>query len=293
MKGKKFCLITVSYNSYDDLLNLSLSLDKYNKDLFDWVIVDNQSKEDQKSKIINLSKEKGYIYIQSEKNGGFAYGSNIGIRHSIENGYLYTVLVNPDCIFTQDIFFVQCEKYLKLYNVITPLITYSPNVDIIYSAGGSINPITMMTRMRGKGEANVGQYNNILQCSFATGCSIITRTDIFKKVGLLPEEYFLYFEESDWCVKLAKSGYDIFYVPYIKIAHGVSKSIGYLSKTYIYYMVRNYPIFARKYLAWYNKPIFYIYYIFIWCGGYAYLCIKNKKIALIRYVFRGFLNLKF
>jgi GT2 family glycosyltransferase len=296
---KKFALVTVNYNSGKDLQNLHDSLLKmeYDKLIFDWLIIDNCGKnEEDREAVKKLCIENNYIYIQSDKNGGFANGSNLGIKSAIENMYDYIGLINPDCVFTQKSFFVNLENAFenkdKKIDIITPLITYYPETKTIYSAGGSANNFFMLTKMFGKGETDFSKYNREIESDFATGCALFAKRKVFEQVGLIPEEYFLYFEEADWCQKAVRNGFKMFYIPTAQISHGVSTSIGYLSKIYVFHMIRNYPIFAKKYISWYNLPIFYIFYIFVWCGGYCYILIKNKKPELIKYVFKGFLNLK-
>lgn len=291
---KEFALVTVSYNSGEDIQRLSESLHRQNYDrgLFDWIIVDNCGhNKDDRERVKQLCEEEKYVYLQSDKNGGFAYGSNFGIEYALQNKYKYICLINPDCVFTQNDFFTNLEQSFRSgKDIISPLITYYPDVDVIYSAGGSISKLVMLTRMHGKGDRDFSKYKTEKRCDFATGCALFSKREVFEKIGLIPEEYFLYFEESDWCFNAVKSGFNMYYIPSVQIAHGVSTSIGYLSKIYIFYMIRNYRIFALKYIAWYYILIFYIFYIFFWCAGYCFLLIKNGKPRLIRYIFKGFFN---
>ncbi len=290
---KKIALVTLSYNSHLDIVRLSESLSMYNKNLYDLIIIDNASTDRVGCEILkNLCLEKDYVFLQSEENKGFATGTNIGIQYALDHEYQNIGLINPDCVFVQQDFFNHLDTALDTCDIITPLITYYPDVDTIYSAGGSVSSLTMMTSMHGKGEKDFSKYEKQLLCEFATGCALFAKRKVFEKVGLLPTEYFLYFEEADWCMRAKSFGFKMCYVPSVRISHGVSTSIGYLSKIYVYYMIRNYPIFAKKYIKWYNLFIFYPFYILVWCGGYTFLVIKNGKPELIKYIVKGLFNLK-
>jgi GT2 family glycosyltransferase len=116
---------------------------------------------------------------------------------------------------------------------------------------------------------------------------------LFESIGILPEEYFLYFEESDFCLRAKKSGYKVIFTPKTYVYHKVSTSIKYMSNTYVYYMIRNFRIFSDKYVKIYYKPIFYLYYIFVWVGGYILLSILNKNFTATKYIMKGLFNQKY
>jgi len=74
----------------------------------------------------------------------------------------------------------------------------------------------------------------------------------------MSEEYFLYYEDTDWCFRTRKAGFEIVFVPVAKIWHKISRSSLVGSSSYIYYHVRNGLIFANKYAPWYIKPLVHL-----------------------------------
>ena len=62
----------------------------------------------------------------------------------------------------------------------------------------------------------------------------------------MPEIYFLYYEEHDWCEQIKKAGYSVFFVPDSLVWHKESRSIGKKSPLQIYYKSRNRLLFARR-----------------------------------------------
>jgi GT2 family glycosyltransferase len=292
---KAFAIIIVNYNCAKDTIECIESLNKHNKNHFDIFVVDNNSKENDIS-YLESRLNKDVTFIKSEYNLGFAGGNNLVIKELLSQNYQYIFLLNPDTIIDDLNFFPSILEQIKIDNpdIIGPMIRYYPDTDKIYFAGGFLNKFTGVTIMRDK-KNSYSKYNILdnFECDFITGCAMIIKKDLVESIGILPEEYFLYFEESDFCMKAKKLGYKVLFTPKTYVYHKVSTSIKYMSNTYVYYMVRNFRIFADKYVKIYYKPIFYLYYIFAWVGGYILLSILNKNFTAIRYIIKGLFNQKY
>jgi GT2 family glycosyltransferase len=292
---KAFAIIIVNYNCAKDTIECIESLNKHNKNHFDIFVVDNHSKENDIS-YLESRLNKDVTFIKSEYNLGFAGGNNLVIKELLSQNYQYIFLLNPDTIIDDLNFFPSILEQIKIDNpdIIGPVIRYYPDTDKIYFAGGFVNKFTGVTIMRDK-KNSYSKYNILdnFECDFITGCAMIIKKDLVESIGILPEEYFLYFEESDFCMKAKKLGYKVLFTPKTYVYHKVSTSIKYMSNTYVYYMVRNFRIFADKYVKIYYKPIFYLYYIFAWVGGYILLSILNKNFTAIRYIIKGLFNQKY
>ncbi len=292
---KTFAIIIVNYNCSDDTIETIESLNQHNSKLFDIFVVDNNSKEDDLNHL-SSNLDHNVKLIKSKVNLGFAGGNNLAIQEILPQHYQYIFLLNPDTIIDDLNFFSVILEQIKTHNpdILGPMIRYYPDTDKIYFAGGFVNKFTGLTLMKDK-KNNFDKYNNTenFTCDFITGCAMIVKRDVFEKIGLLPEEYFLYFEETDFCMKARNFGLKILFTPKTYIYHKVSTSIQYMSNTYIYYMVRNFRLFSTKYVTIYYKPIFYLYYIFIWVGGYIYLSLVNKNFEGVKYVMKGLFNQKY
>ena len=286
---KKFAIVIVNYNCFNDIKETIGSLLKFDRKIFDIFLVDNNSDKDNLNQIEKYSLENKVFLLKSDRNLGFAGGNNLAINLAIRKDYPYIFLLNPDTLIEDKNFFKFIEQKLVNENidVIGPLIKYYPEKDKIYFAGGFVNKFTGLTRMNGKKNKDIGQYNKDIECDFITGCAIIIKRKVFQKIGLLPEEYFLYFEESDFCMKAKNAGFKIVFTPSTFLYHKVSSSIGYLSNTYIYYMIRNQKIFSKKYVKPYYLPIFWTWYFFVWCLGYTFLSVKRGNLNGIKCVLNG------
>lgn len=289
---KKFAVIMVNYNSFNDTKEIISDLNKFDKKIFDIFLVDNHSSKEDSDKLSKYAKENKIILTKLSENLGFAGGNNVAIKMALANEYDYIFLLNPDTLIKDKDFFKIIEREMKESHadIIGPLIKYYPEKEKIYFAGGFISNITGMTVMKGKKELDHGQYKDNIKCDFITGCAIIIKKEVFDKIGLIPEDYFLYFEEADFCMKAKNNGFNVVFTPKTTVYHKVSSAIGYLSNTYLYYMIRNQRIFSKKYISWKCKPLFWVWYLSFWCGGYFILSLKYKNYQGYKQILRGLMN---
>ncbi len=286
---KKFSLIIVNHNSFDYCYELISNLEKFDRKLFDIFIVNNCTKHKIDETNIDFDKNNIKKIFFTNKNKGFANGNNIALKYVLDFGYKYIFLINPDTLIEDPKFFSIIEKEIIKNDagIIGPLIKYYPRKDIIYFAGGKINKYTGLTIMEHKGKMDLNQFTKSKEVDFITGCAIIIKKEVFEKIGLLPEEYFLYFEETDFNFKAKKAGFKIIFTPKTCLFHKVSSSVKYLSNQYLYYMVRNQKIFSKKILEKKYYFSFYLFYIFFWCLGYILLSLLKGNFRGIRFIIKG------
>jgi GT2 family glycosyltransferase len=187
-------IITINYNGLKDTCALieTISLN----DTMEMIVVDNASTNDEASVI----KEK-YPYIQvirSEQNLGFAGGNNLGIK-AAKGKYLF--LINNDTIFKD--FNIQAlinrlEQSDKIA-LACPKIRFTwGNQPIQFAGYTPLSPITIRNSAIGCGEDDHGQYDAPHSTPYAHGAAMMVKREAIEKVGLMPECYFLYYEELDW-----------------------------------------------------------------------------------------------
>ncbi len=221
-------------------------------------MVDNDSSDNS----LNLLQDEfpSLKFIKSESNKGFAGGMNIGIRYSLTDGADYVLLLNNDTTVRSNFIteMIQAaEKNFKI-GVVSPKVAYMNNPDLIYCAGGEFSKILCggISKYQGK-DFNTFALNN-REISFAEGCCILIKSQVFEKVGLLDEKYFMYFEEVDFSLKVLPH-YKILFVSSSIIYHksGAGQRWNSYSPLYYYYYTRNrFILFSR-----FHK-IFKIYVLF-------------------------------
>lgn len=248
-------IITINYNGLKDTCALieTISLN----DTMEMIVVDNASTNDEASVI----KEK-YPYIQvirSEQNLGFAGGNNLGIKAAKGK---YLLLINNDTIFKD--FNIQAlinrlEQSDKIA-LACPKIRFSWDNHLIQFAGYTpLSPITIRNSAIGCGEDDHGQYDTPQPTPYAHGAAMMVKREAIEKVGLMPECYFLYYEELDWSMMMTRAGYEIWYEPACTIYHKESQTTGQNSPLRTYYITRNRLLLVKRNIKGINKYLAYCY----------------------------------
>lgn len=254
-------IILVNYNGYKDTLNCIKSIK--DKDLDNNIIVvDNNSTD---NSIEHLEKIDGITFIKSKKNLGFSGGNNLGINYAIKKGAKYIMLLNNDTeIETNSITIM--KKTLEennLLGIVGSRIMYYDNKKIINYCGGNINWNRGTTIHQNYKKEFDDKIEKFFYTEFVTGCSMMIKREVFEKIGLLPEEYFMYYEDVDFCVKVKEVGYKLGVCADSVIYHKVSSASGGEDSPFsIKWMTRNRMIFINKYKK-YTNGYFTIMFFYI------------------------------
>ena len=253
-------IVIVNYNGYKDTIDCIRSLKNIDYENYEIVVVDNNSADDSVLKIRNNFPK--VRIIESSVNLGFSGANNLGIKYSIDNKADYVLLLNNDTEVEKDFLKNIIERVKKEGNVgiSTGKIKYFDNKDIIWYAGGKFNRFKGNSYHIGLDELDKNQYDYETKVTFISGCFMLIPIHIFKEVGLLSEEYFLYHEDTDYCCKVMKKGYKLFYYGKSVIYHKVSSSTGKNSDLYTYYYTRNRCILINNNLKVPFKQIAFLFY---------------------------------
>jgi GT2 family glycosyltransferase len=237
-------IITVNYNQVAVTCALIESLKKVTYPDVEIVVVDNGSPEDATEVITTRYPE--VKFIRSEENLGFAGGNNLGIKASTGK---YLLFLNNDTEVDEG--FLQplvelFETNPKAGAASSKLIYYNSDNIIQYVGSTSMNPFTGRNKRVGFMERDNGQYDTLKETEVAHGAAMMVPRSVIEKAGLMPDFFFLYYEEIDWCERIKKSGYRIYVVPASKVYHKESMSVGKKSTLKTYYMTRNRVLFMRR-----------------------------------------------
>jgi GT2 family glycosyltransferase len=187
--------------------------------------------------------------IETGANLGFTGGNNIGIERALKQGADYVLLLNNDTVTAPDMLdlMVNAMEANPSAGVSGPMIYYYDAPDTIWSAGGSIDWPRGTTSMIGLNEDDHGQYGDAPRpVDFVTGCALLARRDVWERAGLLDDRFFMYYEETEWCVRAARAGYGIIHVPGAMLWHKISIEARAASPRTYYYMTRNRLLFLRR-----------------------------------------------
>lgn len=248
-------IITINYNGLKDTCALIESI-PFN-DKMEVIVVDNASKNDEASEIERrFSQVK---VIKSEKNLGFAGGNNLGIQ-TAQGKYLF--IINNDTLFKD--FNVQAlidrlESSSDI-GIACPKIRFAWGTHPLQYAGYTpLSKVTVRNRAIGFGEEDQGQYEDAHPTPYAHGAAMLIKREAIEKVGLMPECYFLYYEELDWSMMFTRADYQIWYDPGCTIYHKESQATGQNSPLRTYYITRNRLLLVRRNYVGINKWLAYSY----------------------------------
>jgi len=237
-------VITINYDHPDVTCALLESLRQITYPNIEVIVVDNASPNDDPA-IISQSYPE-IIFIQSDVNLGFAGGNNLGIRKAKGK---YILLLNNDTEVDPG-FIEPLVAKLEADNkigAVSPKIKFYFQPDTIqFSGQAPINPYTMRSYGYGWGARDTGKFDRDTLTSFVHGAAMMVPMDVIKKVGMMAEIYFLYYEELDWGSRIRAAGYELWYVHNSTVMHKESLSTGKLSPFKTYYINRSRLIYLRR-----------------------------------------------
>jgi len=240
-------IIVLNWNGKDDTLECLSSLQKLNYANIEIVVVDNSS-TDGSEEAIRYSFPAVHC-IQTGINLGYAGGNNAGIRFALDHGADYVWLLNNDTTvdptaLTALVEIAQTDPQIAFAG---SKIYFYDKPNMIWCAGGTIDLADGgRTDHPGMGQEDKGQYDTIYDVGYVSGCSLLASRAAIASIGLLPEEYFLYFEETDWNVAAQRKGYRTVLAPASHVWHKYAEAGKYKDR-FIYYSFRNRIQIVRKY----------------------------------------------
>jgi GT2 family glycosyltransferase len=259
---KHIAVVTVNYNTASDTNAFLESLKKIHVTDFslEIFIVDNGSTE----KFAFSEKEnKNTTLISLPQNLGFSEGYNVGIKAALKDKADAVMIVNNDTLLDPDLI-SNLEKVLYSDNKIgltVPKIYFAKGHEfhkdrytkdelgkVFWYAGGLMDWDNVQSVHRGVDEVDHGQYNTTEITDFASGCCMLIKREVFERVGMFDNRYFLYYEDADFCERIKHARYDLYYVPEAFLYHVNASSSGGAGNTLQdYYITRNQMLFGMTY----------------------------------------------
>ena len=255
---KHIAIVIVNWNGREDTLECLASVEKLELTgvQLDVIVVDNGSRDNSVSAI--RDKFPKTILIEKDKNLGFVGGNNAGIIYALKKNAEAVWLLNNDTIVHKHalialtgangdivgskIFFAPGFEYHK------NRYTKEDRGKVVWYAGGIIDWKNMYASHRGVDEIDHGQYEKSSETDFATGCSMMVRSEVFTSIGNFDERYYLYLEDVDLCLRARRAGFGIMYTPGSVVWHkNAGSSGGAGSSLHDYYLMRNRFLLGFRY----------------------------------------------
>ncbi len=193
--------------------------------------------------------------IENTENKGYAAGVNAGVVRARALDVEYALLLNNDLELAPDAVSVLAQAALEHPEAafLGPMIYYDDRPDVIWSFGGHISYWSGNIRHVGLRERDTGQFDRVTPVDYVTGCAVLASLAALEGIGPMDTSYFMYNEDTDWCVRAAELGYEVLAVPGSKIWHKVSMSSGGgLTPFKIYHRFRSTLRFFARHARFYH-----------------------------------------
>jgi GT2 family glycosyltransferase len=229
--------------------------------------------------------------IQSGKNLGFAVGNNLGIQQALDLGAKWILMLNNDA-YVAPAFLTEMQNAIlrdEKLGIIGPVILYHDSPDRIWYFGDRLIPGSLATISLQRGHMYDEQFPALVPVDFVSGCSMLVKSDIFRKIGLFDPAYFMYGEEVDFCWRARKAGFRPAVATQAKVWHKVSMSANRDRPTSRYLRICNQIRFYRTYSRGLQLPMMFVF------SGLRTLCIAlsdliHGRLILINPLIRGWLH---
>ena len=278
-KNEKVYLVILNWNGYKDTIECIESIFNSTYKNYRIIIVDNNSSDNSVEKIRNwldkfknknsytildedcdIKSNDSIVIIKSKENRGFAGGNNIGINYILKQkdaDFIWVlnndVTISEECIENLVLYAKQNSRYGLIGSTIMEY--YNPEI-IQYAAGAKFRLITCTSKpfMAGKKLEDIKFLDESnIEIDYIGGCSMFFRTEVLEDIGLLNDDYFLYFEEIDYSKRMEESEYKLGWCKDSLVYHKYGASIGSenivskKSKTSEYYSNLSSAKFIRNY----------------------------------------------
>jgi GT2 family glycosyltransferase len=274
----KVAVCIINYNSSKETHNLLLNLQKLTLQLnLSIFIVDNASQlsEVEYLKSIDSTLYTNIYYLP--ENIGFAAGNNYIIKRHLDE-YDRFLLINNDTLVDIDSFPLFFEFSKKNENAIVgAMIVNMDDKKTIQTAGGTLNLYVMQNKLKLMDQSLSNNISEFSVVDYVSGACMLIPANIIKQIGYISEDYFLYYEETDYCFLARKNGFKILNYNKAIVYHENGLSTNKLGSIKNYYIIRNKILFNLRYGNILQKLVFFLVNTLNFIKWSVYNP-KNKKI---------------
>jgi GT2 family glycosyltransferase len=236
----RVAVLVLNWNNAQDTLSCLESLEHLEVGRVQIIVVDNGSSDDSVAAIEAAFPD--IVVLANGQNLGYAAGNNVGIRLALDQDMQYVCILNNDTV-AESGFLSRLSEVMSSdssIGVVTPVLVEDSDPDLVWAAGANIdNEKGIVVRNMSGNSLEALNGKQPFEVDVAPGAAMLVKSEVFREVGLFDDDYFLYYEEVDWCNRVRKRGYRIVLVPSSRVRHKVSATLGRYSPTTDYYLNRN------------------------------------------------------
>ena len=253
--------IVLSYQGKALVLQTLESLYRLDYPRFRVVVVDNGSSDGTSEAVAAAWPQATLLRI--EQNQGISVGLNLGIRHVLEAGDDYLLLLNNDIEVRADMVkeLVAVAESDPSIGAVGPKAYYYSDRDRLWSAGGQLHFRQSITDERGNLEIDRGQYDRTEEMDYVNGCAMLVPRRAQLDVGLWDGSFLVSVEDADWCMRAKKKGWRCFYAHRAVLWHMVSPTTGGYKPGRTFQTGRSTMLFVRKHANLFQWASFLFFFL--------------------------------
>ena len=256
---KRVAAIVLNYDGKQLTLQALDSLRRMRYPSYDLVVVDNGSTDGSYEAI--AAAHPDVIQVRTEVNLGPAGGYNLGMAWAMDEGYDYLLILNNDIEADPDLLteLVRVAERDPAIGCVGPKTYFYFDRTRLASAGGVIRFKESVTRERGMGAVDRGQFDHDEEVSYVNGCGMLIRREAIAAAGLWDPVFFLSVEDADWCVRAKRRGFTCWYAHRAVLYHMVSDTVGVYTPKKTFQTGRSSAIFMRRYATPWQRLTFFLF----------------------------------
>lgn len=231
------------------------------------------------------NNESRVVVQANENNLGFGAGCNQGMEIALADGTDAVLLLNNDAVVEPGALKLLADAAMQ-YGLAAPKILL-PEKPLLYAAGGIVEMSRARCRNRGLRQEDRGQYDKPERFRFSSACALLVSRRALETSIRFYEPFFLYYEDADYCLALARAGFEIAYVPSARVIHLESASTSAEGRpAMLYYDARNRWMFLHRQGTLAERLVGSVYLIFILLVR-ALSFLRHGKPAQVSALWRG------
>ncbi|MCK5608191.1 glycosyltransferase family 2 protein [Candidatus Pacearchaeota archaeon] len=275
-------IIVPNWNGGEKTMNCLESIFSMDYPTVEVIVIDNGSEDGSREKIKERFKKAAII--ENSENLGCVKAINQGFKKARHE---YILRLDNDVILDKQLLAELMKVMLKnkKIGVLIPKIYYKSNPRMLDDLGFSINLFTGKTDSTRIDKIDSGQFEKQSNVEMVPGSVLLTKKEVIEKAGMVSADYFLFFEDADWCIRVRKAGYDVTYTPSTKAWHDCNKKE--MNPFKVRHYLRSKIIFMRKNTSFVNRIVFFPFLLLVYTPATLFKFISKEEIFLIRPFFSG------
>lgn len=286
IKAPLVSFVTICYNGMGDTCTLIESIHKIVQSVsYEIIVVDNASRTDEAAAI--KARYPMVTTIRSKQNLGFSGGNNLGIEKA-RGKYLF--LINNDTYIETDGMQALIDRLESQPEIgaVSPKIRFAfPPQHIQFAGYTELSKITMRNEPIGMGCPDDGRFDTPHPSPYLHGAAMLVKREVIERAGRMPEIYFLYYEELDWCTAMTRAGYTLWYEPSCTVFHKESRSTGQQSPLRTFYLTRNRLLYAWRNFTGVRRLLSILYQMTVAAGKNSLMYLLKRRPRLASSVWKG------